>query len=351
MNKQILSLRMKRQHLLCRATSAEYEALYRDLQPGYNIYWNGFGDPPSLTYRADFDDIEYNRTRQVRRDLIKLRLNGGNLGWLMPDDLELFAALYRKPLTKFTERQLTLLEIINREGPMNIQYMKELSGMLVKEITPALHRLQEAFLIYEDQPDGEWDRGWYKFSEMFPSVDFEKYSRISALKSVLQRFAYRIVCFDSKMAKSYYKLPEKEINVALEELISEGILIRNEFGYILKSDEELLINQPDHLEPSVFAIHKNDFLYRSYEYLLKDKYKRAEWETLYYILIDGEFCGACYGKFRYGPPDFDDIRIDLPDEETLARKDEILSAVHVLSFGKSPERFNGAYWLCITPMI
>lgn len=37
--------------------------------------------------------------------------------------------------------------------------MNEETGMLVKEITPVLHRLQEAFLIYEDQYDGEWDRG------------------------------------------------------------------------------------------------------------------------------------------------------------------------------------------------
>ena len=34
----------------------EYPALYRDMQPGRNIYWNGFGQPPTLTPRAAFDD-------------------------------------------------------------------------------------------------------------------------------------------------------------------------------------------------------------------------------------------------------------------------------------------------------
>ena len=48
-----------------------------------------------------------------------------------------------------------------------MKQLKEESGLLVKEITPALHRLQEAFLIYEDQYDGEWDRGWYRFGEFF----------------------------------------------------------------------------------------------------------------------------------------------------------------------------------------
>ena len=73
----------------------------------------------------------------------------------MPEDMELFLALYRKPITKPTAIQLRVLELIERDGPLGIQQMKEETGLLVKEITPALHRLQEAFLIYEDQYDGE----------------------------------------------------------------------------------------------------------------------------------------------------------------------------------------------------
>ena len=67
---------------------------------------------------------------------------------------------------------------------MNIEVMKQMTGFLVKEITPVLHRLQEAFLIYEDQNGGEWDRGWYEFSEMFPEINLEKYSRYDALKII-----------------------------------------------------------------------------------------------------------------------------------------------------------------------
>ena len=84
----IVALRMERQHLNNKASKDEYDALYRDTQPGQNVYWNGFGDPPSLTYRADFNDIEYNRERQRERKLIKGRFCGGNLGWIVPEDLE-----------------------------------------------------------------------------------------------------------------------------------------------------------------------------------------------------------------------------------------------------------------------
>lgn len=338
----ITALRMERQHLTRKAEESEYPALYRDLQPGYNVYWNGFGEPPTLTYRAAFDDMEFNRQRQNSRKLIKGRFVGGNLGWIMPQDLALFACAYRKPLDKPTERQLILLELTQRDGPLSIQMMKEMTGMLVKEITPALHRLQEAFLIYEDQYDGGWDRGWYTFSEMFRDVDLTSYSRIGALKILLQRFAFRMVWFDSPMAKSFYKLPGKDIKTALNELVAEDILEELNGGFILRNDAALLRDKAGKLSPSVFALHKNDCLYRSQEHLLKDKWKRDGVETLYYLLIDGDIHGAAYGKFRYGLPDFPDLLVDLPPEEAASRRDEIIEAVKLISYGKAPERYNGA---------
>ena len=132
---KLSALRMERQHLTDKANETEYKELYRDLSPGHNVYWNGFGDPPTLTYRTDFNDMDYNRARQAERSLVKLRLAGGNLGWVRVDDLELFACAYVKPLDKPSERHVALLELINREGPLTIQLMKEFTGMLIKEIT------------------------------------------------------------------------------------------------------------------------------------------------------------------------------------------------------------------------
>ena len=58
-DEKIRALRMERQHLLTPANETEYDALYRDLQPGQNVYWNGFGQPPTLSFRADFDDLAF----------------------------------------------------------------------------------------------------------------------------------------------------------------------------------------------------------------------------------------------------------------------------------------------------
>jgi len=337
---KIIALRMERQHLIRRANEAEYSDLYRDIQPGQNVYWNGFGDPPSLTYRANFNDVEFNRKRQMNHRLIKGRFAGGNLGWIMPEDLELFATTFMKPLDKPTTRHTALLELIERE-PLTIQQMKEETGMLVKEITPVLHRLQEAFLIYEDQYDGEWDRGWHKFSDMFPDLDLQKQTRHDTLKILIRRFVYRLVCFDIKMVKSFYKLPEKEIKAAVAALVDDGVLVETESGYLLCEDIEKLKTYSATLQKSVYTMHRNDILVKSNEHWLKERYTHSYPDTLYYMLIDGEFHGAAVGKFRY-TPEVEDIMLDLPDDEAAARKDEILQAVHVLCGGSNKiKRYKG----------
>ena len=345
MKEKIIALRMERQHLTRKAGEAEYIELYRDMQPGYNVYWNGFGEPPTLSFRADFDDIEFNRNRQLARMLVKGRFAGGNLGWIMPEDMELFAALYRKPLTKPTFLQRRILELIEHAGPFTIQQIKEETGLLVKEITPVLHRLQEAFLIYEDNYDGDWERWWYRFDEMFPDVDVVGMTRAEALKIVLTRFAYRFVWFDLAMAKNFYRIPEKEMKFAAEALVNDGVLNNYDGGYMLAEDRETL----QHYEPRpmhfVHAIHRNDILYKAQEHRLKELIKplteglEYDHEPLQYLLIDGRFCGASVGHFRNGPYDLNDIVCDHPDAEQL--RDEIVEAVKFVNFGKSPLRFMG----------
>ena len=319
----------------------EYDELYKDLQPGLNVYWNGFGDPPSLTNRADFNDIEYNRKRQANRLLRKGRFIGGNLGWVLQEDFELFACLYCKPLKKTNDKQAILLDLIKHEGPLNIKLMKEFTGMLVKEITPALHRLQKAFLIYEDQYDGEWDRAWYQISEIFPTLDLNKYSRVEALKILLMRFSFRQVIFSVEMVKDYFKLPTKLIKEAIESLVTDTVLFEDEDEYMSIADKHDLEEYEKVNLNSVFALHRNDFLVKSNETFLKAKFNHDNHETLQYILIDGEFCGASVGKFRYGVNEIEDIILDLSESEIKQRRNEILRAVQEVNKNSIILRLNG----------
>lgn len=346
MHKKLLALRMRRQHLVSAVDEADYEVLYRDLQPGMNMYWHGFGQPPELTFRADFDDIEYNRQRQARRDLVKGRFAGGNLGWISPDDLLLFAALYCKPIVGFLDDvQSTIMTLIEHLGPLNIQQIKEETGYLVKVITPALHRLQEAFLLYEDQYDGEWDRAWYRFDEMFPEYDLNQYTREEALDIILRRFAYRMAWFDTKMAKSFYKLPEKEIKLVCTRLVESGVFTALNGGYTLTSDAEALDSLPETPLPPVRAFHRNDFLVRALDHELKARFKPLydalpyDHDPQYYVMVDGEFRAVSVGHFRYGPYEIHDIVCDSAD--MWERKDEICAAVMKENPGSVIQRFMG----------
>lgn len=205
--------------------------------------------------------------------------------------------------------------------------------------------MQEAFLIYEDQYDGEWDRGWYRFGEFFFDFSLDRYTKTEALKIVLRRFAHRFVWFTPTMAKSFYKLPEKEIKLAIAGLVSEDVLVESDGGYLLKEDAETLKTYTAPEFHSVYALHRNDPLYKAFEPALKSLAKSLteglpyDCDPLQYLLIDGVFHGAVVGHFRNGPYDLNDVRID--DASLLSRKEEIIAAVQTVNFGALPQRFMG----------
>lgn len=343
-DEKITYLRMIRQHLLEKANEEEYLKLYKDVSPVQSVYWNGFGQPPSVVKRTEFNDEDFNRQRQKDRDLIKGRF-AGNVAWIEKEELELYVALYRKPIVEYDYIQSQIIELIDHMGPLTIQQIKEETKLLVKEITPALHKLQEACILYEDQYDGAWDRGWHFFKDFFPEVNQERYTKIEALKIALKRFIFRNVLANSKNAKSFYRIKEVDIKKAFNELYAEGILILVDDYYMLKEDLVLLENivpKPFH---NIYALHRNDFLVKSHEHELKElfapKLSTLEYdhEVLQYLLIDGKFSGVSIGHFRFGPNDITDI-IYLHEYEKNY-KEEIISLVKEANYGSTVIRYNG----------
>lgn len=159
----IVSLRMIRQHLADPVSEDGYEALFKDMSPVLTEYWCCPGQAPCLEYRANFDDLAYCDEKRSKRRIVKGRFQNGGIAYIYQEELELFAAAYRKK-GQLSMMEAELLELLEREGPMTIHVIKEYTGLLTKQITPALHKLQEKFLVFEDQADSEWDRGWYAFS-------------------------------------------------------------------------------------------------------------------------------------------------------------------------------------------
>lgn len=152
---------------------------------------------------------------------------------------------------------------------------------------------------------------------------------------IVQRFAYRQVLFDIDMIRSFYRLPKKEITTVVKMLLNENLLLEFDNKYILKDDFDVLKHYRFKPVRSIYAMHRNDFLVKSNEYWLKKKYKHSKYDTLQYLLIDGEFRGACVGHFRNGPYDLEDVIVDLPQADAVARKSEILESIYKANYGDS----------------
>lgn len=328
----VRNLVMQRQCLIEKVDQVAYDDLFRLMSPVLPPYWCRPGSPPSLVFRAKSDEDEHEHVFDMRsrRIIIKGRFQGGLIAYIFADELPLFASIYSEDKDSLAFYETEILELLFREGPMNIAMMKEFTGHLSKEITPVLHKLQQKFLVFEDQVDNGWDRLWYPFESEFPGLDMQKFKKMQALRTIIMRFAYLNVFINVQMINSYYRIPLVEIKKAVLELESEEKLLKvtigKEQGYVMNEDIPLL---EDEVQPpkTIFVLHRNDFLVKSNEYWLKREYNHDKYNVLQYILIDGEFRGTGVGFFKNGPFIIEDIVLDVEDAEADSRKQEILEAV------------------------
>ena len=179
---------------------------------------------------------------------------------------------------------------------------------------------------------------------MFPDLRATMPAREAALEDVLRRFARRMAAFTEEEARSFFRLPVREIRAALAAMTASGELICEEGRFMTADDAALMRALAPDTPRFVCAVHRNDFLYRACETELKAMITPCiepleyDHEPLQYLLIDGVFSGAAVGHFRNGPYDLNDV---VGPEALEARRDEILAAVRAVNFGASPLRFRG----------
>lgn len=339
----VRKLVMERQHLEKKADRTEYNELFRLMSPVRTPYWCRPGSPPSLVHRAGFIEYGHVFDMRSRREIVKGRFQGGSIAYIYADELSLFASVYSSDRRRPSYEEFEILELLLREGPMTVVSMKEVTGLLAKQVTPILHKLQKKFLVFEDQADDEWDRAWYLFETEFPDIDLDEYEKEDTLKILVNRFAYLNVFIDTKMLKSHYQLPEEEFRTVITSLVSEGTLNRvtidDDEGFVRSKDVPLL--EKETFPPSgVFVLDRNDFLCKSYENCLSEKFDSEKCSfrrtptkptMMQFILVDGEFRGYTAGYFRIRPNILEDIVLDLEESEAMSRKEEILEAVRLVN--------------------
>ncbi len=329
----IRALRLSRQRLTEPvADRDDFLALFRLMQPVKPIAFSCPGDPPSLFPRCALGDARFTQPLRAARTLIKGRFQGGLIGYILADELPLYAAVYRRPCDLTDPLLGRLYELIEREGPLTIGQIKETTGMLVKEITPALQKLQQAFLVYEDQTDCDWERGFYALAREFPQIETLP-PKADALTVLLTRLFEAAVFCDPAGLQSATGLSKRELSAATGALEAAGLLLPCVFegtaGFVRREDAALLAALSDaRPTPSVFVLHLSDFLVKCSAPSLKKRFPGAN--ALQYLLIDGSFAGVVTGKWRQGPHEIWDILTTLPAEEAEARREELLGAVRAV---------------------
>ncbi len=326
--KGILAERIRRQRLASplRATK-DYVELFRSLQPVSTIRHTRPGDPPSLWPRTRFSDKPQASRLRAKGRIVKGRFLGGSIGYVLAEDLGVYANAFRRPLDRLSEIQQTVLQALQNTGPLTPRQIKEETGLLNKQIMPALHRLQTAFMVYEDQTDTDWERGWYIFSSEWPEIELSDSHFESAATQVLLRFLRGHVFATSEQLKDWSQLPQRQLANLLQMMEDTKLIIPKEVaglgqGWVCSGDK---LPRDGKVKPRVFMLHKADMLVRSHASELKRRFGNNE--VLQYLLIDGKVQGAVLGHWRIGPHDVSDIIVDLPADQRKSRQEEILAVV------------------------
>lgn len=83
-----------------------------------------------------------------------------------------------------------ILQTLKYEGPLSPRQLAAESGVRHKELMPGLHRLQQAFLVCEDQEDDNWERPFGLFAAEWPGVDPGALQWEEAAAEVVKRLLY-----------------------------------------------------------------------------------------------------------------------------------------------------------------
>lgn len=341
--------RLKRQRLLQPIESAqdeeEYLSLFKTLQPVAPVHFTRPGDPPQLIHRTEFSDYGLADELRKKHRIVKGRFLGGRVGYVLHEDLARYATAFRKKITALKPIHEDIVAVIKRSGGISKEQLKEELAYPAGQISKALIELQEAFLLYEDQTDSDWDTGWFDFASEWFELPAEPSKHEEAVLSVISNFVHAMVFVTFEQIKSWTQFTKKTIQAALAKLLEEGQLIRTNMsplgeGYMRAEDDGQSFSS-QRMPNCVFMMDKSDLLVRAYMSELQVKYKGRE--VLQYFLIDGEFKGAAVGHWRIGDYDIDDIILELDEVEADARKIAILDAARKIYSPGSHRilRYNG----------
>ena len=291
------------------SSDADYLEILRHLAPMRPPSYEFPGTPVCLHDRHESSDGSSEKTvgERVRRDglVIKGRFQHGHIAYVPSDEMPLFIGAFRK--TKgFGWDEQTVLESLQREGPLHKHDLGQISGIKGKFLTAALQQLQATFQVFEQQLETEWDNPWCAVETEHPDWLEGVPDQFSARLEVVKRFMQAHVFSSAQDLKDWSGFPGKDVTHILEMLLKRGDLIR---ATVEGWGEHFLCDfQEVPPESCVAILDPGDPLVTAQISHLKSDYPKMP--VLKYILINGEICGAVEG--RWGIKSFDVTDVHVP---------------------------------------
>ena len=321
----------------------DYRKLFARLQPVSPAANSRPGSPPKLVHRTTFNDGDEADKLRANRTVVKGRFLGGTIGYVLAEELSVYSNAFTRPLATLSYPQRSVLDTVRQQGPVTPRLIKEETGLLNRTIMPALHRLQQAFLVYEDQVDNDWERGWYDFPSEWPEVQIDESRWESAAQKALRRVLSALVFSTEENIRDWSGWPRRKLVGLLKLMENAGSIVPVSVsglgqGWMLAEDYPL---KSKGAPPGVYMLHRSDILVRSHTTELKRRF--GNHEVMQFLLVDGQLLGAVIRHWRIRPHDVEDIVVELPARERSARQDEITQAVR---WGYGPPhrtilKFNG----------
>lgn len=205
---------------------AAYLELFRRLQPMAPVHNTRPGDPPRLVHRTAYPDFEMSGGLRERGALIKGRFQNGRIAYVLEEDLQLYATAFRKDMTRFGVIHDDILTMVREAGGMSKDQLKEELPYRAGDIGKALEEFQKAFVLYEQQTDGDWDTGWLDFAEEWFTIPTDEESRRAAMEEVILRFVHAMVFAIEAEIKIWSGWTGKMVGQIVNGLVEQGRLVR-----------------------------------------------------------------------------------------------------------------------------
>ncbi len=225
-------------------------------------------------------------------------------------------------MARLDVRQEAVIRALTYSGPLSPRQLREETGLAHRPLMAAVHRLERAFVVCEDQTDSAWDRPLHLVEREFPDLWQQAPDPEAAAAEVLARLLHTQVFATTAQLAAGSGLGKRvvgstittmERSARVEAVTMDGLEGWQQSGDRPTAGDVGLVR----------VLHLRDPLVRPRLDELALQYDGRE--VLQYLLIGDEIHGAACGHWRIKAHDVEDVIID--DAHVADWREDTLEAV------------------------